>query len=119
MTKTCQCCGGSLPSDYVWQFARDNASGECTGSVGANGRCNAFSSEDWRDVYSVQTDGFSTEESQEDSLDAAIREAFAGEGLGRIVDEESLHRLFSKYVEDGGWCRIEKNGEAVIEIGEC
>jgi hypothetical protein len=117
MTKTCQCCGGSLPSQYVWEFARDNVRGECAGSVDSSGQCRAFNDDDRRDVYSVQTDGFSTDEFQAASLDAAIEEAFTGEGLGRITDVDSLERKFAKYVEDGGWCKIECNGQTVIEIG--
>lgn len=116
MTKTCQCCGGILPNQYVWEFARDNVTGECTGSVDSSGRCRAFGDDDWRDVYSVQTDGFSTDDFQAASIDAAIKEAFTGEGLGRIVDEASLEKKFAKYVADGGWCRIECNGETVVEI---
>lgn len=44
-TMTCDCCGGSLPSD-VWEELRGEA-GECTGSIGKNGRCRAFDSDAW------------------------------------------------------------------------
>ena len=69
--------------------------------------------------YVVTTDGFQTDEFQAASLDAAIEYAFDGEGLGKIVDLESLERKFEKYVRDGGWCWIERDGERVVEIGKC
>jgi hypothetical protein len=68
--------------------------------------------------YTVQTDGFLADELEAQTLDAAIAEAFDGEGLGRIVDEGSLYAKFEKYVADGGWCRIECDGEEVLSIGE-
>ena len=69
-------------------------------------------------VFQVQTDAFCTEEFEATDLDAAITEAFDGEGLGKIVDEDSLRRKFAKYARDGGWVRIEKDGEEVLAIGE-
>ena len=68
--------------------------------------------------YTITTDGFQ-HECEAASLDAAIAEAFCGEGLGKIVDEASLKNKFAKYVDDGGWCLIEADGEPVVEIGDC
>ena len=68
--------------------------------------------------YTITTDGFQYE-CESESLDAAIAEAFDGEGLGKIVDESSLEKKFAKYVDEGGWCRIEADGEPVVEIGDC
>ena len=68
--------------------------------------------------YTVTTDGFQYE-TEADTLDAAIAEAFEGEGLCKIVDRDSLDQKFAKYVADGGWCWIEENGIRVIEIGAC
>jgi hypothetical protein len=42
----CNCCGGNLPMKEVWE-SRRNGSGNCTGSVGEDGRCFAFNEEDW------------------------------------------------------------------------
>lgn len=67
--------------------------------------------------YVIETDAFGYETDAE-SLDEAIEEAFAGEIKG-ITNVESLERIFAKYVTDGGWCFVEENGERVVEIGEC
>ena len=69
-------------------------------------------------TYVIKTDGFEYE-CKAESLDAAIAEAFDGEGLGKIVDEASLEKKFAKYVDEGGWCWIEEDGERVLEIGDC
>ena len=45
-TMTCDCCGGSLPMKEVWE-ARRGSGAECTGSVGTDGRCRAYDSDDW------------------------------------------------------------------------
>jgi hypothetical protein len=68
--------------------------------------------------YVIKTDGFEYE-CDAKSLDAAIAEAFNGEGLGKIVDVASLEKKFAKYVDEGGWCLIEEDGKRVVEIGEC
>jgi hypothetical protein len=67
--------------------------------------------------YSVQTDGFLCDDFWAANLDEAIEYAFTGEGLGKIVDEASLHAKFAKYVADGGWCVIERDGEEILKIG--
>ncbi len=51
-------------------------------------------------IYSVQTDGFSSDDIEAADLDGAIEYAFSGEGL------------------DGGYCRIECDGEEVLVIGK-
>lgn len=68
-------------------------------------------------IFTVQTDAFCTDEFEAENLDAAIAESFEGEGLGKITDLASLHRKFARYIADGGWCRIEQDGETVVEIG--
>ena len=68
--------------------------------------------------YTVRTDAFLCDDFDADSLNEAIEYAFDGEGLGKITDQKSLESKFTKYVEDGGWCWIECDGERVIEIGE-
>ena len=65
--------------------------------------------------YTVTTDGFQYETDAE-SVDEAIAEAFSGEGLGPIVDEESLSRLFGPLTQDGGWCWIEEDDVRVVEL---
>ena len=45
-TITCACCGGTLPMRQVWDVRRGGA-GDCTGGVDENGRCFAFSEDDW------------------------------------------------------------------------
>ena len=69
-------------------------------------------------TYTVKTDAFMHDDFEADSLDEAIEEAFAGEGLG-IRDYATLLRKFPRYVADGGWCWIECDDEMVVEIGEC
>lgn len=66
--------------------------------------------------YDVQTDAFGCCVEAE-TLDDAIREAFEGELFG-ITGEAALVRKFQRYVSDGGWCRIECDGEVVLEIGK-
>ena len=68
-------------------------------------------------MYSVQTDGFLCDDIEADTLDEAIEYAFSGEGLGKITDLASLEEKFPKYVDDGGYCRIECDGEEVLVIG--
>ena len=68
--------------------------------------------------YVVHTDGFTADDIEAACLNDAIAEAFEGEGLGKIVDEASLHRLFQRYVNDGGFCRIDEDGVEVVTIGE-
>lgn len=70
-------------------------------------------------TYTVRTDGFLCDDFEADNINEAIAEAFAGEGLGKIVDEASLYAKFEKYVADGGWCWIEEDGVRVVEIGDC
>ncbi len=69
-------------------------------------------------LYQVATDGFDVEIEAE-NLNDAIADAFDGEGLGKITDEASLRQKFQRYVADGGWCWIEKDGVRVLEIGQC
>lgn len=68
-------------------------------------------------VYTVQTDGFLCDEIEAENINEAIEYAFSGEGLGKIVDVHSLQRKFAKYVLDGGYCKIECDGEEVLVIG--
>ena len=68
-------------------------------------------------IYSVQTDGFFCDEIQAENINEAIEYAFDGEGLGKITDIDSLERKFAKYVDDGGYCKIECDGEEVLVIG--
>ena len=68
-------------------------------------------------AYTVQTDAFSYD-CEAVNLDEAIAEAFDGEGLGKITDRASLEEKFAKYVDDGGWCWIECDGDRVLEIGD-
>lgn len=45
MSNVCQCCGGSLPVDSVWESNRDEG-GECDGSVDPQeNRCRAFAAD--------------------------------------------------------------------------
>lgn len=69
--------------------------------------------------FTVKTDSFMLDDFEAASLDAAIAEAFNGEGLGKITGLESLERKFAKYVADGGWCWIEQDDIRVVEIGSC
>ena len=68
-------------------------------------------------IYSVRTDGFSMDDFEAESLDAAIAEAFAGEIKG-VKDEETLREKFKRFAEDGGYVRIEEDGIEVLAIGE-
>lgn len=68
--------------------------------------------------FVVGTDGFVCDDIEADDIDDAIRQAFDGEGMA-IKDEQSLRKQFAKYIDDGGWCWIERNGERVLEIGDC
>ena len=66
--------------------------------------------------YTIKTDGFQYETDAE-TIDEAIAEAFSGEGLGEIIDEESLFRLFGPLTQQGGWCWIEEDDVRILEIG--
>lgn len=68
-------------------------------------------------TYTIQTDAFLADDIEAESLDEAIREGFEGESLG-ITDLASLEKKFARYVKDGGWCRIEEDGEEVVSIGD-
>ena len=68
-------------------------------------------------TYSVQTDAFSYDDFEAESLDSAIAEAFDGEIAG-LVDEDSLYAKFQRYVSDGGYVRIEENDVLVVSLGE-
>jgi hypothetical protein len=50
------------------------------------------------------------------SLAAAIRRYFGGRNL-QVRDVRSLHRYMAAYTPDGAWCRIERDGERLVEIG--
>jgi hypothetical protein len=65
--------------------------------------------------YVIQTDSFCYE-TEASSLNEAVAEAFAGEIAG-VRDVVSLERKFARYVADGGWCRVDEDGERVLEIG--
>lgn len=46
MTMTCDCCGGSLPEQKIWEMNR-NSAGDCTGALDTEtGRCRAFADDD-------------------------------------------------------------------------
>jgi len=68
-------------------------------------------------IFTVKTDGFMFDDFEADDLDDAIAQAFDGQGLGKITDENSLQKKFARYVRDGGWCWIECDGQRVLEIG--
>jgi hypothetical protein len=56
-TMTCDCCGGTLPMQQVWE-ARRHSAGDCTGGVDEDGRCFAFSDSDWglhRNIINAKT----------------------------------------------------------------
>ena len=66
-------------------------------------------------TYYITTDAGSGEVEAK-NLNAAIADYFDGEIKG-VTDLRTLKAKFKKYVEDGGWCFIEVDGERVVEIG--
>lgn len=66
-------------------------------------------------TYYIATDAGSGEVEAK-SLNAAIADYFAGEIKG-VTSLRTLKEKFKKYVEEGGWCFIEVDGERVVEIG--
>ena len=68
--------------------------------------------------YTIRTDDFFCEDIEADSLSDAIEQCDFGSN--KIADAFSLREHFErKLVPDGGWCWIERDGERVLEIGEC
>lgn len=66
-------------------------------------------------TYHIRTDAGS-DEVEAKTINAAIADYFAGEIKG-VTNLRTLKAKFKKYVEDGGWCFIEVDGERVVEIG--
>ncbi len=66
-------------------------------------------------TYYIRTDAGSGEVEAK-NLNAAIADYFDGEIKG-VTNLRTLKAKFKKYVEDGGWCVIEVDGERVVAIG--
>ena len=66
-------------------------------------------------TYHISTDAGSGEVEAK-TLNAAIADYFAGEIKG-VINLRTLKAKFKEYVEAGGWCIIEVDGERVVEIG--
>lgn len=67
-------------------------------------------------TYTVTTDSFQAD-IEADTLNGAIAKAFVGEGMEGITNLASLERVFERHVLTGGFCRIDIDGDILVEIG--